>query len=111
VPLLYSGFAPLGNGSVVPILLKTKALDVLERFARTPLSNSGFVSALAPETRVHVGFHLIHCADTSQVVLRQFRFQIQEGKRSVSRDQPGKLRQHSKWCSYGIDSFAKLLNL
>jgi hypothetical protein len=34
VPLLYSGFAPFGNGSVVLILLKTKALDVLGRFAR-----------------------------------------------------------------------------
>src|SRR6266849_11064860 len=30
VPSLYSGFAPFGNGSVVPILLKTKALGVLE---------------------------------------------------------------------------------
>src|SRR5216683_6801775 len=36
VPSLYSGFAPFGNGSVVPIYAKTKALDVLERFARTP---------------------------------------------------------------------------
>src|SRR5712671_4981060 len=58
VPLLYSGFAPFGNGSVVPIYAKTKALDVLERLARTPLSNSGFVSATNPETSVHVGLHL-----------------------------------------------------
>jgi len=36
VPLLYSCLAPFGNGSVVPIYAKTKALDVLETAGLKP---------------------------------------------------------------------------